>query len=123
MIGCLNITKGQRNIFSKLYFMTGRSLSLLILTQLVRDEPRYFCRCIVPLPDGRLFIFSSLSPLGGPHSQFPAGWNTTTAGLVKLGFAVLMGETYRISSAGHTTVLMRERNPILRNLIILSVAT
>lgn len=30
---------------------------------------------------------------GGPHSQFPAGWNTTTAGLVKLGFAVLMGET------------------------------
>ncbi|KAJ3586931.1 hypothetical protein NHX12_013322 [Muraenolepis orangiensis] len=28
---------------------------------------------------------------GGPHSQFPAEWNTTTAGLVHLGFAVLMG--------------------------------
>ncbi|XP_035015895.1 S9 family peptidase [Hippoglossus stenolepis] len=27
---------------------------------------------------------------GGPHSQFPAEWNCTTAGLVKLGFAVLM---------------------------------
>lgn len=27
---------------------------------------------------------------GGPHSQFPAEWNTTTAGLVRLGFAVLM---------------------------------
>ncbi|KAM4570719.1 acylamino-acid-releasing enzyme [Fundulus diaphanus] len=27
---------------------------------------------------------------GGPHSQFPAEWNSTTAGLVELGFAVLM---------------------------------
>lgn len=27
---------------------------------------------------------------GGPHSQFPAEWNSTTAGLAKLGFAVLM---------------------------------
>ncbi|KAM3617790.1 uncharacterized protein V6R79_011295 [Siganus canaliculatus] len=27
---------------------------------------------------------------GGPHSQSPAEWNSTTAGLVKLGFAVLM---------------------------------
>lgn len=27
---------------------------------------------------------------GGPHSQFPAEWNSTTAGLVRLGFAVLM---------------------------------
>ncbi|XP_041656091.1 S9 family peptidase isoform X2 [Cheilinus undulatus] len=27
---------------------------------------------------------------GGPHSQFPAEWNCTTAGLTKLGFAVLM---------------------------------
>uniref|UniRef100_A0AAQ4RA31 Acylamino-acid-releasing enzyme n=1 Tax=Gasterosteus aculeatus aculeatus TaxID=481459 RepID=A0AAQ4RA31_GASAC len=27
---------------------------------------------------------------GGPHSQFPAEWNCTTAGLAKLGFAVLM---------------------------------
>ncbi|CAF93359.1 unnamed protein product, partial [Tetraodon nigroviridis] len=26
----------------------------------------------------------------GPHSQFPAEWNSTTAGLVRLGFAVLM---------------------------------
>lgn len=33
-----------------------------------------------------------LAPSGGPHSQFPAEWNCTTAGLVKLGFAVLMGE-------------------------------
>lgn len=30
---------------------------------------------------------------GGPHSQFPAEWNSTTAGLVQLGFAVLMGES------------------------------
>ncbi|XP_029995811.1 acylamino-acid-releasing enzyme [Sphaeramia orbicularis] len=27
---------------------------------------------------------------GGPHSQFPAEWNSTTAGLVRLGLAVLM---------------------------------
>ncbi|XP_029291601.1 LOW QUALITY PROTEIN: acylamino-acid-releasing enzyme [Cottoperca gobio] len=27
---------------------------------------------------------------GGPHSQFPAEWNCTTAGLAQLGFAVLM---------------------------------
>ncbi|XP_003444889.1 acylamino-acid-releasing enzyme [Oreochromis niloticus] len=27
---------------------------------------------------------------GGPHSQFPAEWNSTTAGLAKLGFALLM---------------------------------
>lgn len=33
------------------------------------------------------------APSGGPHSQFPAEWNCTTAGLAKLGFAVLMGET------------------------------
>ncbi|XP_077466136.1 acylamino-acid-releasing enzyme isoform X2 [Stigmatopora argus] len=37
----------------------------------------------------------SLTPLvvfihGGPHSQFAAEWNSTTAGLVSLGFAVLM---------------------------------
>lgn len=63
-------------------------------------------------------ILSSPSPpLGGPHSQFPAGWNTTTAGLVKLGFAVLMGETNRISSPDVLRVrllLMHEPNPIQR---------
>lgn len=52
---------------------------------------------VLLLPDGWIFILSSMPPLGGPHSQFPAGWNTTTTGLVKLGFAVLMGETIRIS--------------------------
>lgn len=41
-------------------------------------------------------IVITVPPLGGPHSQFPAGWNTTTAGLVKLGFAVLMGEEISI---------------------------
>lgn len=53
-----------------------------------------------------LFFFSFSSNLfaltGGPHSQFPAGWNATTAGLVKLGFAVLMGERAPCFSDIHT---------------------
>uniref|UniRef100_A0A3Q2YTJ2 acylaminoacyl-peptidase n=1 Tax=Hippocampus comes TaxID=109280 RepID=A0A3Q2YTJ2_HIPCM len=42
----------------------------------------------VPLPGAQtpLVVFIH----GGPHSQFAAEWNTTTAGLVSLGFAVLM---------------------------------
>uniref|UniRef100_H3CHL9 Acylamino-acid-releasing enzyme n=1 Tax=Tetraodon nigroviridis TaxID=99883 RepID=H3CHL9_TETNG len=38
--------------------------------------------------DGRLPLVVFVH--GGPHSQFPAEWNSTTAGLVRLGFAVLM---------------------------------
>lgn len=39
-----------------------------------------------------LCVVVLFAALGGPHSQFPAEWNCTTSGLVKLGFAVLMGE-------------------------------
>lgn len=38
------------------------------------------------------YNFSLFAPPGGPHSQFPVEWNCTTAGLAKLGFAVLMGK-------------------------------
>lgn len=38
-------------------------------------------------------FFHPIALPGGPHSQFPAEWNNTTAGLVQLGFAVLMGES------------------------------
>lgn len=42
---------------------------------------------------------------GGPHSQFPAGWNTTTAGLVKLGFAVLMVNYRGSTGFGQDSIL------------------
>ncbi|RVE70303.1 hypothetical protein OJAV_G00063140 [Oryzias javanicus] len=41
-----------------------------------------------PLCDSRIPLVVFIH--GGPHSQFPAEWNSTTAGLVKLGCAVLM---------------------------------
>ncbi|KAK0142508.1 Acylamino-acid-releasing enzyme [Merluccius polli] len=42
---------------------------------------------------------------GGPHSQFPAEWNTTTAGLVKLGFAVLMVNYRGSTGFGQDSIL------------------
>uniref|UniRef100_A0A3B3BME0 Acylamino-acid-releasing enzyme n=1 Tax=Oryzias melastigma TaxID=30732 RepID=A0A3B3BME0_ORYME len=41
-----------------------------------------------PLCDSRIPLVVFIH--GGPHSQFPAEWNSTTAGLVKLGCAVLV---------------------------------
>ncbi|XP_026188666.1 acylamino-acid-releasing enzyme isoform X2 [Mastacembelus armatus] len=41
-----------------------------------------------PLHDARIPLVVFIH--GGPHSQFPAEWNCTTAGLAELGFAVLM---------------------------------
>ncbi|XP_068602507.1 S9 family peptidase [Brachionichthys hirsutus] len=42
---------------------------------------------------------------GGPHSQFPAEWNCTTAGLVKLGFAVLMVNYRGSTGFGQDSIL------------------
>ncbi|XP_051280432.1 S9 family peptidase isoform X2 [Dicentrarchus labrax] len=42
---------------------------------------------------------------GGPHSQFPAEWNTTTAGLAKLGFAVLMVNYRGSTGFGQDSIL------------------
>ncbi|CAJ1055463.1 S9 family peptidase [Xyrichtys novacula] len=42
---------------------------------------------------------------GGPHSQFPAGWNCTAAGLTKLGFAVLMVNYRGSTGFGQDSIL------------------
>ncbi|CAN9515755.1 unnamed protein product [Ophioblennius macclurei] len=42
---------------------------------------------------------------GGPHSQFPAAWNGTTAGLVTLGFAVLMVNYRGSTGFGQDSIL------------------
>lgn len=42
---------------------------------------------------------------GGPHSQFPAEWNVTTAGLVKLGYAVLMVNYRGSTGLGQDSIL------------------
>ncbi|XP_054602322.1 acylamino-acid-releasing enzyme isoform X2 [Nothobranchius furzeri] len=57
-----------------------------------------------PLPDGTttpLVVFIH----GGPHSQFPAEWNSTTAGLVRLGFAVLMVNYRGSTGFGQDSIL------------------
>uniref|UniRef100_A0AAV2K1M0 Acylamino-acid-releasing enzyme n=1 Tax=Knipowitschia caucasica TaxID=637954 RepID=A0AAV2K1M0_KNICA len=42
---------------------------------------------------------------GGPHSQFPAEWNITTAGLVQLGLAVLMVNYRGSTGFGQDSIL------------------
>ncbi|KAM6981543.1 acylamino-acid-releasing enzyme isoform 2-T2 [Tautogolabrus adspersus] len=42
---------------------------------------------------------------GGPHSQFPAEWNITAAGLTKLGFAVLMVNYRGSTGFGQDSIL------------------
>ncbi|KAM9350631.1 acylamino-acid-releasing enzyme [Symphorus nematophorus] len=42
---------------------------------------------------------------GGPHSQFPAEWNNTTAGLAKLGLAVLMVNYRGSTGFGQDSIL------------------
>lgn len=42
---------------------------------------------------------------GGPHSQFPAEWNTTAAGLVQLGLAVLMVNYRGSTGFGQDSIL------------------
>ncbi|XP_063742025.1 S9 family peptidase isoform X2 [Eleginops maclovinus] len=42
---------------------------------------------------------------GGPHSQFPAEWNSTTAGLAQLGFAVLMVNYRGSTGFGQDSIL------------------
>ncbi|XP_029911079.1 acylamino-acid-releasing enzyme isoform X3 [Myripristis murdjan] len=42
---------------------------------------------------------------GGPHSQFPAEWNVTTAGLAKLGLAVLMVNYRGSTGFGQDSIL------------------
>ncbi|XP_051915404.1 S9 family peptidase [Hippocampus zosterae] len=57
----------------------------------------------VPLPGAQtpLVVFIH----GGPHSQFAAEWNTTTAGLVSLGFAVLMVNYRGSTGFGQDSIL------------------
>ncbi|XP_078805683.1 acylamino-acid-releasing enzyme isoform X4 [Oryzias latipes] len=57
---------------------------------------RPFCDSRIPLV---VFIH------GGPHSQFPAEWNSTTAGLVKLGCAVLMVNYRGSTGFGQDSIL------------------
>lgn len=57
-----------------------------------------------------LIWFGLFTVPGGPHSQFPAEWNGTTAGLVKMGFAVLMGLTPLLLSYTYTHTLIRTQN-------------
>lgn len=75
------------------------------------DNPNYsgldFGAILVkpPLPLGQ-----SKTPLvvfihGGPHSQFPAEWNCTTAGLVKTGLAVLMVNYRGSTGLGQDSIL------------------
>ncbi|XP_062248450.1 S9 family peptidase [Platichthys flesus] len=56
-----------------------------------------------PLHEGSLPLVVFIH--GGPHSQFPAEWNCTTAGLVKLGFAVLMVNYRGSTGFGQDSIL------------------
>ncbi|KAM9750956.1 acylamino-acid-releasing enzyme isoform 1-T3 [Menidia menidia] len=56
-----------------------------------------------PLCDGRVPLVVFIH--GGPHSQFPAEWNCTTAGLVQLGFAVLMVNYRGSTGFGQDSIL------------------
>ncbi|XP_061621881.1 S9 family peptidase isoform X2 [Phyllopteryx taeniolatus] len=47
-------------------------------------------RCFFFIVFDFLALQGTMCPTGGPHSQFAAEWNSTTAALVSLGFAVLM---------------------------------
>ncbi|CAG6021196.1 unnamed protein product [Menidia menidia] len=55
------------------------------------------------LCDGRVPLVVFIH--GGPHSQFPAEWNCTTAGLVQLGFAVLMVNYRGSTGFGQDSIL------------------
>ncbi|XP_032377302.1 acylamino-acid-releasing enzyme isoform X2 [Etheostoma spectabile] len=55
-------------------------------------------------------LYETKTPLvvfihGGPHSQFAAEWNCTTAGLAKLGFAVLMVNYRGSTGFGQDSIL------------------
>uniref|UniRef100_A0A8C8A469 acylaminoacyl-peptidase n=1 Tax=Oryzias sinensis TaxID=183150 RepID=A0A8C8A469_9TELE len=56
-----------------------------------------------PLCDSRIPLVVFIH--GGPHSQFPAEWNSTTAGLVKLGCAVLMVNYRGSTGFGQDSIL------------------
>lgn len=56
-----------------------------------------------PLGESRTPLVVSIH--GGPHSQFPAEWNFTTAGLVKLGLAVLMVNYRGSTGFGQDSIL------------------
>ncbi|XP_057686019.1 S9 family peptidase [Corythoichthys intestinalis] len=72
------------------------------------DYPGLKFGAVLVKPSGSLRV--SLTPLvvfihGGPHSQFAAEWNSTTAGLVSLGFAVLMVNYRGSTGFGQDSIL------------------
>lgn len=69
--------------------------------------------CLISLSD------ICLAPSGGPHSHFPAEWNTITAGLTKFGFAVLMGEAAREQSAVKIIIIFVLCEGIYKSLVFM----
>lgn len=65
----------------------------------------FSCVLVKPSQPQELRIPLVVSIHGGPHSQFPAEWTCTTAGLAKLGFAVLLVNYRGSTGFGQDSIL------------------